>query len=313
MAYKGRGNACYAKADYDRAVADYNEAITFDPKYAIAYNSRGNAYYAKADYDRAIADHTEAIRLDQKYAIAYNSRGNAYYANADYDRAIADYSEVIGLDPKYAVAYNSRGNAYHAKGAYDRAIADYDEAVELDPKYAMAYNGRGNTYKDKGDLDRAISDYSYAIENDPKNSIPYGNRGKANFYKGAFAAAAVDLLRSSELKADGYTMLWRYLARNRSGEKAEGELQANAALLNAKDWPYAVIDFYLGRSSMNEMLSAAAKPDEQCQVQFYLGEWHLLQDKREDAETALRAAVDACPKSLAEYAAAVAELNLLRP
>ena len=35
-----------------------------------AYNNRGNAYFAKKDYDHAIADYTEAIRLDPKYALA---------------------------------------------------------------------------------------------------------------------------------------------------------------------------------------------------------------------------------------------------
>ncbi len=67
---------------------------------AKAYNNRGNAYDAKGDYDRAIADYTEAIRLDPKYAHAYNNRGNAYGAKGDYDHAIADFDQVIReLDP----------------------------------------------------------------------------------------------------------------------------------------------------------------------------------------------------------------------
>ena len=45
---------------------------------AIAYYSRGLAYYDKGDDDRAIADYNEALRLDPKYAYAYSSRGLAY-------------------------------------------------------------------------------------------------------------------------------------------------------------------------------------------------------------------------------------------
>jgi len=37
---------------------------------AFAYNNRGNAYKVKGDFDRAIADYLEAIRLDPKYAFA---------------------------------------------------------------------------------------------------------------------------------------------------------------------------------------------------------------------------------------------------
>ncbi len=108
------------------------------------------AYRDKGDNDRAIADYNEAIRLDPKYAIAYNNRGIAYRAKGDNDRAIADYSEAIRLDPKYAVAFNNRGIAYRAKGDHDRAIADYSEAIRLDPKYASAFNSRGIAYQRQG-------------------------------------------------------------------------------------------------------------------------------------------------------------------
>ena len=47
------------------------EAIRLEPKSALAYNNRGVAWSVKKDYDRAIADFTEAIRLDPKMPIAF--------------------------------------------------------------------------------------------------------------------------------------------------------------------------------------------------------------------------------------------------
>ena len=64
------------KQNYDKAIADYNESIRLDPKYAIAYNNRGDAWYHKKEYDKAIADFNEAIRLDPKTAVAYSNRGS---------------------------------------------------------------------------------------------------------------------------------------------------------------------------------------------------------------------------------------------
>ena len=66
MAYYNRGNAWYAKNEYDTAIADYDDAIRLNPKDALAYNNRGSAWNAKTEYDKAIVDFNEAIRLDPK-------------------------------------------------------------------------------------------------------------------------------------------------------------------------------------------------------------------------------------------------------
>src|SRR5262245_37976109 len=74
---------------------------------SVTYNNRGYAYRNKGDYDRAIADHNEAIRLDPKNASAYSYRGLAYDEKGEYDRAIADHNEAIRLDPKDTGVYNN--------------------------------------------------------------------------------------------------------------------------------------------------------------------------------------------------------------
>ena len=114
-----------------------------DPKDAAGYNRRGIAWSEKRDYDRAIADYTEALRLNPKYHFAYYNRGIAWRNKGDADRAIADYSEALRLHPAYADAYNNRGIAWASKRDYDRAIADYGEALRLNPKDAKALNNRG--------------------------------------------------------------------------------------------------------------------------------------------------------------------------
>ncbi len=129
---------------------------------AMAFNNRGTAYSDKKDYDRAIADYSEAIRLNGNYATAFSNRGVAYRAKGEFDRAVADYSEAIRLNPKHARAFNNRGLAYSDMKNYERAIADYDEALRLDPGYANAFNNRGDAYWAKGDVDRAFADYNRA-------------------------------------------------------------------------------------------------------------------------------------------------------
>jgi tetratricopeptide (TPR) repeat protein len=157
-----RGRAYNGKRDYDKAIAEFNEAIRLDPQLAIAYDGLGRAYNSKRDYDKAIAEFNEAIRLDPNCAEACNGRGNIYYYQNDYDKAMAEFNEAIRLNPNCAEAYNSRGNIYYYKKDYDKAINEYTEAIRLDPTLAYAYEGRGNAYRKLGKKGKASADFANA-------------------------------------------------------------------------------------------------------------------------------------------------------
>ena len=311
FAYLYRGTHYAMKGDPDRAIQDFDQAIQLDPKNALAYASRGISYAVKADHDRAIQDYDQAIQLDPKNAVFYISRGGAYEGKGDHDRAIQDYDQAIQLDPKDAASYLRRGDVYEGKGDDDRAIQDYDQAIQLDPKNAASYLGRGGAYEGKGDYDRAIQDYDQAIQLDPMNASAHSERGRAYFNQGNFKAAATALSRANELQDNAYSAIWDYLARERMGEDGMAELEAKSARLKNTDWPYPVIELYLGGRSPADVLLVARKVEERCEAQFYNGEWQLLHGNRAEAATALQAAADVCPKNYFEYTAALAELKRL--
>ena len=168
--YFYRGNAYGKKKEYDRAIADYNQALQLNPKYAKAFNNRALAYSYKNEYDRAIADFNQALKLNPENAKAFNNRGLGYYYKNEYDRAIADFNQALQLNPNFAEFFNNRGLAYKDKKEYDRAIADFNQALLLNPKNAYAFNSRGSAYELKGDKVKAIESYrqALAVAQDPQ-------------------------------------------------------------------------------------------------------------------------------------------------
>jgi tetratricopeptide (TPR) repeat protein len=131
-----RAQMHFDNGNFEKAVADFTEALKHDPKDDFTYYNRGLAHAANEDYEKALADYTEAIRLNPKLAVAFYHRGVGYRLRGNFARAIADFTEAIRLDAKYALAFRNRGLAFAALGEQSKAKADYDEAIKLDANLA---------------------------------------------------------------------------------------------------------------------------------------------------------------------------------
>jgi tetratricopeptide (TPR) repeat protein len=319
QAFDNRGMARFAKGETDGAIADYDEAIRLDPSFALAFLNRGIARGAKRDFDRALADYDDAIRLSPQLAQAFNNRGSIHRAKGDNDRAIADFDEAIRLDATSAGALYNRGSTWLAKDEYARAVADLDRAIALDPQFAPAVASRALARAAMGDDARAIADVDAAMrlypDDHPDSRELRQLRGYAHFRVANYRAAARDLASVVRRQpADIEPVLWLYLARAHAGERdAMSRMRANARGLKSTEWPFPLARLYLDRRKPAQTLASAKSPAERCQAQFHVGEWHLLHRDRAAARRVLQAAADNCPKALAEYAGAVAELKRLGP
>jgi tetratricopeptide (TPR) repeat protein len=202
LVYNNRGNAYVLKGDYDRALADFSQAIELQPDRVIGYLNRAVVYFAKQDFDRALDDINQAIKLQPDFGLAYLKRGSAYYFKGDSDRALADLNQAITLQPHSAVSYLTRAAVYVSRDDHARAIADYSEAIKLQPDLVAAYLERGRSYREKGDDDRAFSDFNEALKLAPNNAEAYNARGWTYAQKGDFDRALADLNQALTLKPD---------------------------------------------------------------------------------------------------------------
>ena len=97
-----RAQTYFEQDEAKNAFADYSTVIKRQPS-AVAYYARGNAYLrlsTESDQDRlrlALADLNQAIGLEQRFAGAYISRAQVYIHLGEQALATADYRNVVEL------------------------------------------------------------------------------------------------------------------------------------------------------------------------------------------------------------------------
>jgi tetratricopeptide (TPR) repeat protein len=167
QAYRQRAAARAEAGAFERALADFHEAVRLAPDDPAAVSGRAQARLARGDTDGALGDYNRALQLSPNSVALFIGRGHARLVKGMADLAVADFSEAIRLNSKSASAFNNRGLAYRKLGKLDAAVADYTHAIELNPIYALAYNNRAYALEAKGAKAEAAIDYGRALVLDP--------------------------------------------------------------------------------------------------------------------------------------------------
>jgi tetratricopeptide (TPR) repeat protein len=322
LAWNNRCAARMRMDKYPEAIEACTQAIKLDDKYSDNYLIRGDSYLGKASttqddstrqqyYDDALSDIDVAIKISPTGAPGYNERCRVLLARKDYALAITSCETAVSLKPDFAPPYANRGLAVLGQGNTSAAITDFDTALRLDPKSTQIRGFRSQAYRDAGDFDRALEDVQVILAQSPNDPSALSESGISHFALGNFHAAAEAFTASLSQDDFVYAKIWRYLSRMRAGEDGESGLVQDATGLKDKNWPYPVIEFYLGRRDANSMKAAAANDDQRCEATFYLGEWNLLQHNASEAEALMQKAKDTCPKTFFESMFAQAELKRL--
>ena len=99
-----------------------------DSNAATTYNNRGLAWLGAAQFEKAVADFDKALSLNPKDVLAYNNRGVARQDSGDYEKAIIDFEQALKLDPDFALAHNNL--AYLLATCSDEKCRDSRKAID---------------------------------------------------------------------------------------------------------------------------------------------------------------------------------------
>jgi tetratricopeptide (TPR) repeat protein len=222
LAFSNRGHAYRIKADYPRALQDFNEALRRVPNLSAAFNGRGLTWSAMHDHERATADFNTAIAHAPTFAVAFVNRANVHRTTGRAEEAMRDYDEALRLDPGLVFGYLSRGRAHRVGGNLERALADFDEAIRLKRDNAFAWAERCYTEAVANENHKALESCNEALKLKPSDAYALTNRGFVSLKLAEFDRAFADFDKVVGLyPRDARALYGRGYAKAKKGD-AEG-------------------------------------------------------------------------------------------
>ncbi len=131
--YRRRFENYYRREDYERAVEYASRAVARDENKCNLLD-RGRIYLRDFDFERAIADFKKALTYDPDYAVAYNNLGCCYQYAGDYETAISYFkkaAEYVKTTYRSELPYNNLGSCYRILDELEKAVECYKKNLEF--------------------------------------------------------------------------------------------------------------------------------------------------------------------------------------
>ena len=184
------------------AKKEIDKQLTKFPKSSVLFNILGAVFTNEKKLDKAISNYEKAISLNSNYAQAYNNLGIAFHKLNKIDEAIENYKKAINLKNDFFEAFNNLGNAIRELNKFKEALTYYNKALEFNSGYAEAYNNIGATYENLGDKKRALDNYEKAVKLKPDYAEVYNNIGTLLSSLARFDESLINFNKAIELKPD---------------------------------------------------------------------------------------------------------------
>jgi TolB-like protein/DNA-binding winged helix-turn-helix (wHTH) protein/Tfp pilus assembly protein PilF len=166
-----------ADAPMEEAIEYFQQAIEFDPKFALAYVGLADSYILRVYWGvaplaetlaKAQAAAEMALALNDRLGEAYNSLAGIKEEAGDFVGAEATYRRALELNPNYALTYHWYGVLLLNKlGRPEEALTLFLRAVELDPLSGIIVLNMGSALNSLGRFEEALAWYERSLELDP--------------------------------------------------------------------------------------------------------------------------------------------------
>jgi TolB-like protein/Tfp pilus assembly protein PilF len=251
-----------------KGIAQFDDAITHDPDYALAYVGLADSYNLLCAYGalppqegfpRARRAAERALALDERLAEAHTSLAYAtLHFYWDWPAAQREFLRALSLNANYATAHQWYGGYLAALGQFDESMAEIEQAHQIDPVSLMINADLGWLSFFARRHDRAIEHLRKTIDMDPNFSLAYWLLGLNQEQKGLLEDATTEFRKAVSLSQDipfALASLGHVLGRSGKRDEAVAALE-DLRRLSARRYvsPHSIATVYVGLGQTNEAI-----------------------------------------------------------
>jgi tetratricopeptide (TPR) repeat protein len=329
FAYVARADASLhvSTDNFNALLADYSKAIELDPTLAAAYLGRARVNFSRGTFKSRLEgvdspqfnvlvldDLNRAVELEPDNVRALRWRASQLMSEDKLDQALADYETVVRLKPDDDDSYTGRARAHFELGHYAQAIADYDKSFYLGKKRSAFYQAqRGLAHSLNGDDLLALKDYDIALKDKANAFDTYLNRAFSLYNLGRYEEASNALNAERETVSDISWKLLRFHALYQAKLHRDPAYLGIQEALEYDDWYKPLANMHTERTDAHSVLTAMEQQPakNKCIAFFFVGQWQIYKQDTAGAKASFQNAIDICPLTKVERAAAMAALKKL--
>lgn len=218
---------------YQKAIECFEDAIRFDPNYALAHSALADSYVSYDFYGvlppwetstKAKTAAINALVIDDTLAEAHTSLGCVKMMyERDWSNAEREFKRAIELDPEFAHAHNWYSHFLMAMGRIDESYAESQIAIKLDPLDDSINQYLGWHHIHARQFDRAITQLEKTLALNPDFFLARVTLGMAYEQKGEVAKAIDEFQKAYKLEKSSIVLGFLGHAYVGAGKIAEAQ------------------------------------------------------------------------------------------
>jgi predicted O-linked N-acetylglucosamine transferase (SPINDLY family) len=177
------GVLTHQKGDYSESVELLGRAIAANPKYAEANYALGQIHMREGQLEAAAGAFARFLQLNPGHFDALKNLGEVLKGLGRLEESVGCFADAARVRPDMPEAWYDFGSALRRARRYAEGEKAYRRAVEIRPDYAEAISGLGAALAELGRLDEAIVNCRRAIELAPTSAQAYSSLLYALYHK----------------------------------------------------------------------------------------------------------------------------------